>query len=35
LSVVKKGEGITVTRREEYKYQDLAYEFAKKKAEVF
>ncbi|MDR2067209.1 MAG: cupin domain-containing protein [Endomicrobium sp.] len=35
LSIVKKGEGITVTRRKEYKYQDLAYEFAKKKAEVF
>ncbi|MDR1522893.1 MAG: XRE family transcriptional regulator [Endomicrobium sp.] len=35
LSVVKKGEGITVNRMKEYKYQDLAYEFVGKKAEVF
>jgi transcriptional regulator with XRE-family HTH domain len=35
FSVVKKNRGIAVNRRKEYKYQDLAFNFIDKKAEVF
>ena len=34
-SVVRKGKGLSVERRKEYKYQDLAFNFVGKKAEVF
>ncbi len=33
--VVRKGKGVSVERREQYKYQSLAYNFAGKKAEPF
>lgn len=33
--VVKKGHGLSVERRKEYKYQDLSYNFKNKKAETF
>jgi quercetin dioxygenase-like cupin family protein len=32
---VRAGEGLTVERRKEYQYQDLAYNFVHKKAEIF
>jgi len=35
INVVKKGKGLSVERRKEYKYQDLAFNFINKKAEVF
>ncbi|MDR1696534.1 MAG: XRE family transcriptional regulator [Endomicrobium sp.] len=35
INVVKKGKGLNVERRKEYKYQDLAFNFIHKKAEVF
>ncbi len=34
-SLVRKGKGLEVERRKEYKYQSLAYNFAHKKAEPF
>jgi quercetin dioxygenase-like cupin family protein len=34
-SVVRKNTGVSTDRRKEYKYQDLAYNFINKKAEVF
>lgn len=34
-SVVRKGKGVSVERRKEYKYQNLAYNFIHKKAEPF
>lgn len=34
-SVVRKGKGISVDRRKEYKYENLAYNFIHKKAEPF
>ncbi len=34
-SVVRKNKGLSVERRKEYKYQDLAYNFINKKAETF
>ncbi len=34
-SLVRKGKGLSVERRKEYKYQSLAYNFANKKAEPF
>ncbi|MGE4384730.1 MAG: helix-turn-helix domain-containing protein [Endomicrobiaceae bacterium] len=34
-SVVKKGKGISVERRKEYDYQDIAYGFTNKKAQIF
>ena len=34
-SLVRKGTGPQVDRRKEYKYQDLAYNFKDKKAEIF
>ncbi|MGA2140998.1 MAG: cupin domain-containing protein [Brevinematales bacterium] len=34
-SVVRKNKGVSTDRRKEYKYQDLAYNFINKKAEVF
>ena len=34
-SLVRKGSGPSVKRRKEYKYNDLAYNFRHKKAEVF
>lgn len=34
-SVVKKGKGVSVERRKEYDYQDIAYGFTNKKAEIF
>lgn len=34
FSVVRKGKGLSIDRRKEYKYQDLAYNFIHKKAEV-
>ena len=33
--LVKKGQGIEVERRKQYKYQSLAYNFMNKKAEAF
>ncbi len=33
--VVRKGKGVSVERREHYKYQNLAYNFINKKAEPF
>lgn len=35
ISVVKKGKGLKIERRKEYKYQDLAFNFINKKAEMF
>jgi len=35
ISVVKKGKGLSIERRKEYKYQDLAFNFINKKAEIF
>jgi transcriptional regulator with XRE-family HTH domain len=35
FSVVRKNRGLSTDRRKEYKYQDLAYNFIDKKAEVF
>ncbi|MDR1196510.1 MAG: XRE family transcriptional regulator [Endomicrobium sp.] len=35
INVVKKGKGLSIERRKEYKYQDLAFNFIHKKAEVF
>lgn len=34
-SVVRKGKGVSVDRRKEYKYQNLAFNFVHKKAEPF
>jgi transcriptional regulator with XRE-family HTH domain len=34
-SVVRKGKGINVDRRKQYKYESLAYNFIQKKAEPF
>ena len=34
-SLVRKGEGVSVDRRTDYKYQSLAFNFAHKKAEPF
>ena len=34
-SLVRSGKGLSVERRKEYDYQDLAYNFIHKKAEVF
>lgn len=34
-SLVRKGKGISVERRKQYKYQSLAYNFVHKKAEPF
>jgi quercetin dioxygenase-like cupin family protein/DNA-binding XRE family transcriptional regulator len=34
-SVVRKGKGVSVERRKQYKYQSLAYNFIHKKAEPF
>lgn len=34
-SLVRKGKGVSVDRRKEYKYQSLAYNFIHKKAEPF
>lgn len=34
-SVVRKGKGVNVDRRKQYKYQSLAYNFIHKKAEPF
>jgi len=34
-SLVRKGKGVSVERRSQYKYQNLAYNFANKKAEPF
>ena len=35
FSLVRKGKGPQVERRKEYNYQDLAYNFRDKKAEIF
>ncbi|MDD2523801.1 MAG: cupin domain-containing protein [Endomicrobiia bacterium] len=35
FSVVKKDKGLSITRRKEYKYQDLAFNFMHKKSEIF
>jgi len=35
LSIVRKDKGLSIDRRKEYKYQDLAYNFINKKAEFF
>ncbi|MDR3113497.1 MAG: cupin domain-containing protein [Endomicrobium sp.] len=35
VCMVKKGKGLSIERRKEYKYQDLAYNFVHKKAEIF
>jgi quercetin dioxygenase-like cupin family protein/DNA-binding XRE family transcriptional regulator len=35
ISAIKKGKGLSIERRKEYKYQDLAFNFAHKKAEIF
>jgi len=35
FSVVRKGKGIEVNRRKQYKYENLAYSFIDKKAEPF
>jgi len=35
FSVVRNGKGVSMERRKEYKYQNLAYNFANKKAEPF
>jgi len=34
-SLVRKGKGVSVERRKQYKYQSLAYNFVHKKAEPF
>jgi transcriptional regulator with XRE-family HTH domain len=34
-SLVRKGKGLSVNRREDYKYKSLAYNFINKKAEPF
>ncbi len=34
-SIVRKGKGVTVERRKEYDYQDIAYGFTNKKAQIF
>ena len=34
-SIVRNGKGLTVNRRKEYNYQDVAYNFIGKKAETF
>jgi len=34
-SIVRKGRGIAVERRKEYDYQDIAYGFTNKKAQIF
>lgn len=34
-ALVRKGRGVSVERRKQYKYQSLAYNFANKKAEPF
>jgi quercetin dioxygenase-like cupin family protein/DNA-binding XRE family transcriptional regulator len=35
INVVRKGKGLNIERRKEYKYQDLAFNFIHKKAEVY
>ena len=35
INVVRKGKGLKIDRRKEYKYQDLAFNFIHKKAETF
>lgn len=35
FSLVRKGKGVSVERRQEYKYQSLAYNFVQKKIEPF
>ncbi len=35
ISIVRKDKGLSIDRRKEYKYQDLAYNFINKKAEFF
>ncbi|MCL1971924.1 MAG: XRE family transcriptional regulator [Endomicrobia bacterium] len=35
INVVRKGKGLNIERRKEYKYQDLAFNFINKKAEFF
>ncbi|MDR2437471.1 MAG: cupin domain-containing protein [Endomicrobium sp.] len=35
IEIVKKGKGLVIERRKEYKYEDLAVCFAHKKAEIF
>lgn len=35
FSVVRNGKGLSIDRRKEYKYQDLAYNFMNKKSEIF
>ena len=35
INVVRKGKGLNIERRKEYKYQDLAFNFQNKKAEFF
>jgi mannose-6-phosphate isomerase-like protein (cupin superfamily)/DNA-binding XRE family transcriptional regulator len=35
IEIVKKGKGLVIERRKEYKYEDLAACFAHKKAEIF
>ena len=35
FSVVRKGQGVSVERRKQYKYENLAYRFVNKKAEPF
>ncbi|MDR3092547.1 MAG: XRE family transcriptional regulator [Endomicrobium sp.] len=35
INVVRKGKGLSIERRKEYKYQDLASKFINKKAEIF
>ncbi|HEY8343719.1 MAG TPA: XRE family transcriptional regulator [Bacillota bacterium] len=34
-AVTRKGKGVSVERRQDYKYQSLAYNFVRKKAEPF
>lgn len=35
FSVVRKNKGLSIDRRKEYKYQDLAFNFMNKKSEIF
>lgn len=35
FSVVRNGKGLSIERRKEYKYQDLAFNFINKKSEIF
>lgn len=35
FALVRKGKGVNIERRKQYKYQSLAYNFANKKAEPF